>query len=58
MLNIYNTESADTPDKNAKRSSQKSLFTKMNKNMLQGTSLTVPRNICSGGITGNKDCRK
>lgn len=56
MLNTFNTESADTPDKNVKRSLQKSPFTK--KNMLQSTSLTVLRHICSERITGNKDLRK
>lgn len=56
MLNSYNTESADTLDKNVKRSLQKSPLTKMS--MLQGTSLTVLRHICSERISGNKDLRK
>lgn len=58
MLNTYHTESEDTPHTNAKRSLHKSLFTKMNKNMLQGTSLAVLRIVRSEGIKGNKDLRK
>lgn len=57
MLTTYNTESANIPNKNAKEVYRRVFLLKRIR-IWQRTSLTVLRDICSEGITGNQDLRK